>query len=346
VYSLPAPKELAEKGLPEIAAVATAKAKACMATAKQAPPARPLTLRSAERAGRLDLIIPQPALPGINNLAKAGLILAWSGDQAGLDACDRAVAEMATPILFNDVMILPDLQRRRDDAHLALLLRGRLDRQRRDAWLAETWRDPSGDGWRAERLLGPVRLSQALLADAPLSPVLDLDEAALGRGGVWQNRNRRAWTAGDLAILLDLYRSYEQRGQGQPPVPLRSVISGIVPNVDWWRDVVGRAKVRHGMMRFGARIFTAIPRPADAAAVERAIGKPLAIDGMPEVKLTYETRGTRGFRLTAVLPRKSTPNRPFENPPDARLALPSNELPELIIDLSAPQPTPKPAPRR
>ena len=320
-----------------------------------------LDLRQAQRRDQLSIAMDSACQIATRTLARAGRQTAFAGDLQGLDACDRAVALGSDPTPLIGGLVRMTVVALRDDAYLALVMRGQLPDARITAWMAEPFKLDLASAWHGERLLSAgslaarwLELSGPQKSPQPTANQWTGDNLGLvSTQFVLAPRTSRAWTARDLTNLMPFFRDLEQGRQPvAPSIPFRSPLAGmIMPAFSMVRSSAQRNLARHDLILLGARVARLSRTgalPADAAGLAVALGEPVVVAcGDATLPVLYERRGEHGFRLAidaagnapaGVMPgtwrgwQKSQPR-----PAGAKLVFPGS-CPELVWDGVVPTP--------
>jgi hypothetical protein len=267
-------------------------------------------------------------LAAAKSLAVASVVLASTGDPAAVGLAERAKALAAgAPLGFTDLLMSQSIDGMVDQTMVLAGLTGALGPAGLERWLVipvpdvRTALDQAGDG---ERILIGHEMAAGMWPPVTslLMPV-----------------DIRAWTGEDAAALA---RWYGTPGQPRPEdwVPRsRLTVIRMVP-LDIVAEAAHRHAARHHLVRLAWRLYAAAPGrpPADAAAASALLGSPLVVPWPGgDLPLTYERRGTQGFRLAVVaapMPDHIAEPRwmrmTARAPDEARLVLPGSAL-EIVI---------------
>jgi hypothetical protein len=134
-----------------------------------------------------------------------------------LEVLDRLRDALSRPGCLIDAMIAIATDAQRDEAFLALVLLGRLDAARREAWLGEPVRAAAlcADGWRGERLLFAAPLAQDLLRGVSLAEHFGGEAEIEDADDFWRWRVRPLFRASsDAATYIEGMTAFERYLRG------------------------------------------------------------------------------------------------------------------------------------
>jgi len=241
-------------------------------------------------------------------LAFLGLHLVAHGDAHGALLADRAMALLGAPQNLNGLWQRIDYARDRD-----WFIAGSLadhDRRAYARWLDEpppTISVPSA--WHGERVYFVGRIAEVLLGTGSPATAALVDERpwlplTWLRFGLGQPHTWRAWTAPEMASIMDVMARIEQGDLatiGKDAFRLHSpLLGGFTVSLDMILDTGRLAQCRHRLIRLAARLrdlAAAGKLPPTQAAANAAVGRLELTMGGTSLPLTYQRLADNAFRL-------------------------------------------------